>query len=142
MGHLFQFHPSRIFSTLLVAVFLLTILVSVVLPLVLSLKVLLIFILLCALTYYLLRYARLLLPSSIVAMHIEAMNVVLHQRNGNKESGRILSGSLVTPLLVVLNVFQDRQARTCSVILFADSLHKEPFRELRVILSWGGTPQQ
>lgn len=99
-----------------------------------ALAILLVFMLL----YYLRRDAWLLLSSSHVAIRLQGNSITLISRGGGELSGQILCDSVVTPALTILNVLPQGKKSARSVLIFPDSLDKERFRELRVLLKWGG----
>ena len=91
-----------------------------------------------SLVYYLRRDALLLLQSSNVAIRLDGDQAVLTTRSGSMIPGQILRGSVVTPVLTILNILPQGKKWSRSVVIFPDSLDKERFRELRVLLKWGG----
>jgi hypothetical protein len=91
---------------------------------------------LCAGIYYLCRDIWLILPSSYKALRVESDNIFLLKRSGSEVSGRLARDSLVTSALTILNVFPAEKQRNHSVLIFPDSMTKESFRELRVLLKW------
>jgi len=133
-----KLYPSRIFLALLLGAYSLAILVVFILPVAAWIHYTLACLLLSWLTGYVLRDVLLILPSSWVAMRLEEEKVVLFCRNGKELTGRILPGSLVTPLLTILNVSLPAKRFARNVILFPDSLDQQRFREMRVQLKWGG----
>jgi toxin CptA len=134
----FMLHPSRVCSILLLSVYLLAILSILMLPILALAKAALALILVCSLVYCLYRDAWLLLSSSCVALHLDGNNIILATRSGGKLTGQVLRDSVVTPVLTVLNVSVQGMKSTRSVVVFPDSMDKERFRELRVLLKWGG----
>lgn len=100
-------------------------------------KLVLLMLLISASFYYLRKYALLLLPSSVIAVRIKDGDIFLITRDGQECSGVILNNSVVTPVMSILNVLLRGQARASSVVIFADCMEAERFRELRVILKWG-----
>lgn len=133
-----KLHPSRIFLALLLGAYLVAILVIFILPVAAWARYTLACLLLSWLTASLLRDVLLILPSSWVAMRLDDAQIVLFCRNGKELTGRVLPGSLVTPLLTVLNVSLQGTRFDKSLILFPDSLDQQRFREMRVQLKWGG----
>ena len=132
-----QLHPSPICSILLLTVYSLAILIVFLLPMAVLVRIGLVILLVCALAYYLIRHAWLLLPTSYVAIRIEENSAVLITRGGKELSGQVLHDSVVTPVLVVLNVLPHAERRARSVVVFPDSLDRELNRKLRVLLKWG-----
>lgn len=93
--------------------------------------------LLCSLLYYLLRDAWLGLPTSCIGLIQEGEGAVLLRRDGTRLSCAILQDSLVMPYLTVLNVLPPESRFARSVVILADSMEAESFRQLRVWLRWG-----
>jgi toxin CptA len=99
--------------------------------------------LLVSLLHYLLRDAWLRLPGSCVGLLIEEEeSVALIMRDGRQVPCRILSGSLVTPVLTVLNLVLPDARMTRSVVILPDGLEAESFRQLRVWLKWACLPSR
>jgi len=96
----------------------------------------LVVLLVCSLVYYLRRYAWLSLSSSHVAIRIDGNNIALITRGGSESAGQVLRDSVVTPVLTILNVLLPGKKSASFVVIFPDSLDKERFRELRVLLKW------
>ena len=136
----FKLYPSRIFSALLYSVYLTSLLIVFILPAGLPAKAALAAVLIFSLRYSLRRDAWLLLPSSHVAICLDGARIVVKSRLGSDISGRVLRDSVVTPLLTVLNVVPQGRRGMHSIIIFPDSMDKERFRELRVLLKWNGEP--
>lgn len=129
--------PSRIFSALLILIHLLTVVTVLLLPMIVLVKVVLVVTLLLALLYSLRRYAWLSLPRSYIGMRLGDEGISLLRRDGREVTGTILNDSLITPLLVVINMLPDSNASVSSVVVFSDGVDKEQFRQLRVLLRWG-----
>ena len=134
----FKLNPSRIFSAALFSVYSLAFLIIFILPIAALARAGLAVLLICALIYYLRRDAWLLLAPSCVAIRMEGKNITLLTRGGGEFTGRISSDSVVTSVLTILNVLPQEKNSVRSVVIFPDSLDKERFRELRVLLKWGG----
>ena len=139
MPNYFGLRASRLFSLLLLTVFSLAILVMFLMPIEIWVKAVFVCLLLYALVYYLRRYAWLSLPHSYVAIRLEADAVTLITRAGLEVSGTISRDSLVTPLLSIVNVLPKGRMFVASMVVFPDSLARERFRELRVLLKWRGS---
>lgn len=92
------------------------------------------------LAYLLWREALLRSPASCVGLVFEPDRLALVQRNGVVVAARLLGDSLVTPWLLVLNLKPEGARWARRVVVLPDSLDKEPFRELRIWLKWGGQP--
>lgn len=138
MQRQFKLKPSPDLALLLIAAHGITL--AALLPLALPLwaKTALAFLVLLSLGYQLWRKAWLHAPSSCIALALEEKGgVVLTTRNGNRLDGKIMRDSLVTPYLAVLNILPQDARLTHSVVILADSLDEESFRQLRVWLKWG-----
>jgi hypothetical protein len=96
----------------------------------------LIFILCGALSYYLVRYAWLLMPSSCVAIRLEQAAISLFSRDGSELVGVVSGTTLVTSTLIVLNVTVHGNVRSNNIVIFPDSVEREQLRALRVRLRW------
>lgn len=128
--------PSRIFLALMCGVYALALLMVFLLPLAAWASYSLAILLCVSGIYYLRRDVMLTLPASCIALRLLEDKIILYLRDGNEVSGQVLAGSVVTPLLSVLNVRSPGESRSRSVLIFADSLARERFRELRVYLKW------
>ena len=135
-AHDFKLYPSRIFSALLYSVYTASLLIVFILPAALLAKAALAAVLVFFLRYFLRRDAWLLLPSSYVAIRLDGERIVLKSRMGSEISGQVARDSVITPLLTVLNVVPQGKRGMRSIIIFPDSMDKERFRELRVLLKW------
>jgi len=138
VSSLFELQASRICSALLILVYSLAVLIVFTLPVMALAKVALAMLLVGALVYYLRRIAWLLSASSPVAMRIQGANITLLTRAGEELSGELMADTLVTPILIVINVIPQGSKKISSVLVFPDSMDKERSRELRVLLKWGG----
>jgi hypothetical protein len=96
--------------------------------------------LLCALIYYLCRDVALILPYSYIKIRLDGENIMLITRNGNEIPCQLARDSLVTPVLTIVNFLPANKQRVRSVMIFPDSMGKEAFRELRVLLKWSSEP--
>jgi len=87
------------------------------------------------------RDARLRQPDSCTVLRCDTgRRASLEQRDGKQLSGQICGDTLVTPWLVLLNVRIDGDGRR-SVVILPDSLPREDFRRLRVLLRNSGGVQ-
>ncbi len=136
-GRYFKLHPSNICLIFLLSAYALVLLIVFTLPIVSYAKIALAVLLVFSLVYYLRRDALLLLPASQVAIRLDGDHVVLSSLSGKQLSGQILRNSVVTPALTILNILPQGKHRSRSVVIFPDSMDKERFRELRVLLKWG-----
>lgn len=137
MSQSFELYPSRIFLFLLLTVHLLVIFTVFMLPILLLAQVGLAAVLLCSLLYYLKRDGWFLHPVSYIAMQLEGNQITVTCRDGMASSGQISADSVVTPLLTILNISSNSTKAMQSVVIFSDSMERERFRELRVLLKWG-----
>lgn len=138
MSSLFKLRPSRICSALLISVYSLAILIVFTLPVMALAKAVLVILLVGTLVYYLRRNAWLLSASSPVAIRIQGANITLFTCGGGELAGELMTDTLVTPILTVVNVLPQGSNKICSVLIFPDSQDTERNRELRVLLKWGG----
>ncbi len=92
--------------------------------------------LLASMIFFILRYALLVLGGAWVAISLEKETVQLVSRNGHQLNGVLLNSSVVTPLCVILNVATQEHRLKHSVVVMADSMDAESFRQLRVALKW------
>lgn len=95
--------------------------------------------------YRLLLDANLRLQHSCMAFRLEEEDrneIVLVLRNGKHVSARLLPDSLVTPCLVILNVALSEQRGRRSLVIFPDAMEADSYRQLRVVLRWGGQADQ
>ena len=90
-----------------------------------------------SLHYYLRRIARLVAPASCLSLQLEGSRIILGERSGRQIAGRLLPGSLVTPMLLVINIRLLETGKIRSVVVMPDSLDAESFRQLRVFLNLG-----
>ncbi len=95
------------------------------------------FLLFLNLHHCLLRDAWLRLPHSCAGLVLEEDGAVFIQRDGAQLPCCILSGSLVTPWLTILNVLPQNARLARNLVILPDSLDAESFRQLRVQLRWG-----
>jgi toxin CptA len=135
----YKLSPSRIFLALLLSAYVLAILIVFMLPIDTWARLMLAILLLCALFYYVRHDALRLMLSSIVGLRLEGDQISLIMRGGGELTGVIQPDSLVTPALTILNVLPHGEMRVRSLLIFPDSLDKEHFREMRVLLRWAYT---
>lgn len=134
----FSLHPSLICSILLFSAYCIALVIVFMLPMVTWAKSVLILLLIISLVYYWCRDAWLILPASYLAIRLDGEDIVLKSRGGSEIPARVSRDSLVTPLLTILNISPaDKQSRH-AVVIFPDSMDKESFRELRVLMKWHG----
>lgn len=69
---------------------------------------------------------------------MEGGDIFLISLDGREEHVQISNDSLVTPVIAVLNVMPYGKRKKHSVVIFPDGIDPERFRELRVLLKWGG----
>ncbi|MDP2806418.1 MAG: hypothetical protein Q8O24_10820 [Gallionellaceae bacterium] len=86
--------------------------------------------------YFILRYALLMLESAWVTLSFDSGVVELVNKKGQAFSGVMLNSSVVMPFCVVLNVATQERRPKHSVVVMADSMDAEYFRQLSVILKW------
>ena len=84
------------------------------------------------------RYALLRADDSCVAFRLEEdLGIVLVLRNGSHLMCRLSSDSLVTSLVIILNIEANEQRRGRNVLIFPDAMGVDSFRRLRVALKCG-----
>lgn len=138
MQRQFNLHPSIYFTIALVASHGAALAVLVPLALPLWAKILLASLVLTSMLYHIWHDAWLLALSSNKTLLLDGDMILLVARNGDQVTARVLADSLVTPFLTVLNVLPQGRHLARSVIILPDSLDVEAFRQLRVLLRWGG----
>lgn len=90
-----------------------------------------------SLLFYLQRYALLRSPRSVVALELsDEMSCALETQHGEHITCTLLGSSFVAPYLTVLNLKPSAGFFTRSVVILADSIDAEQFRQLRVLLRW------
>lgn len=94
-------------------------------------------ILAASLFFYLRRYALLRSPRSVVALELsDEMSCALETQHGERIICTLLGSSFVAPYLTVLNLKPSDGFFTRSVVILADGIDAEQFRQLRVLLRW------
>ena len=136
MQRQFKFLPSNYLAICLTAAHAIALIPLYFLACTVWVKVALTVLLLIGLWFLLQRYAWLSAPVSSVMLVLESDNIVLTMRNGEQLRARVLSNSLVTPLLTVLNVLPHDTYFSRSIIIMPDSMDADAFRQLRVCLKW------
>lgn len=82
-------------------------------------------------------HALLTAPKSVVVFEInDTMECTLETKMGKHVTCEILGNTFVAPYLVVLNLKPLNGCSACSVIILADAIDVELFRQLRVLLRW------
>jgi len=95
------------------------------------------------LVYRCLLDANLRMGNSSIAFRLENNEeIVLVLRNGRQLSGQLSDGSVVTPYLVILNVFLGEQSPKRSLLIMPDAMDAASFRQLRIALRWGEKANQ
>ena len=84
-----------------------------------------------------LRDARLTLEDSIVAISLGDDRIILFNRDGDEQVGKLLRSSLIMPQIVILNITLPNHFWKKNVVLMPDSMDAESFRQLRVVMKWG-----
>lgn len=137
MQRQFNLQPSICFTIVLVVSHgaMLAVLVPLALPL--WAKILLASLVLTSMLYHVWHDAWLLALSSNKTLLLDGGIILLVARNGDQVIARVLTDSLVTPFITVLNVLPQGSYLARSVIILPDSLDAESFRQLRVWLRWG-----
>lgn len=94
-------------------------------------------VMLWSLLYFVLRDARLTLEDSIVAISLGDDRIILFNRDGDEQVGKLLRSSLIMPQIVILNITLPNHFWKKNVVLMPDSMDAESFRQLRVVMKWG-----
>ena len=123
-------------SISLLFIFTLAIVMVLILPIYELAKLVLAGILVLFAFHYLNRDVWRISPSSFVEMRLDGDEVVLIRQSGEEIKGRVEGNSFVTPLLTILNIRPQESRWLSSVVIFPDSMTKEDFRQLRVLLKW------
>lgn len=90
-----------------------------------------------SLIFYLRHYALLRAPAAVVAVELsDEMACTLETRRGERIGCALLGSSFVAPYLTVLNLQPEGKFFTRSVVILADAIDAEEFRQLRVLLRW------
>lgn len=101
-------------------------------------QILLCLLVVIASSFVFLRDARLNLAFSCIAFRLGGERVItMMMRDGRHLTGKLTSGGVVLPFLVVLNIRLDEGGRR-SLLLLRDSMSNDNFRRLRIMLRWGG----
>lgn len=137
MQRQFNLQPSTYFTIALVVSHGAALAVLVPLALPLWARILLALLVLVSLLYHVWHDAWLLALSSNKTLMLDGDMILLVARNGDQVTARVLTDSLVTPFITVLNVLPQGAYLARSVIILPDSLDSESFRQLRVWLRWG-----
>ena len=139
----FKLRPSRIYFLLLSILSLTALAALWLLPLPASRLLALTLIVVCWSGYALFLESNLRMGRACVAFRLEEQEeVVLVLRNGRHLSGRILSDSLVTPYIAILNISLNDQRRVRSLLVLPDAMGADSYRRLRIALRWGGRTDQ
>lgn len=99
-------------------------------------KILLALLVLVSFLYHLWHHALLFSRFSTKKLILEGDMVLLVASNGDQLLARVLTDSLVTPFITVLNVLPQGKHFARSIIIMPDTLDEESFRQLRVWLKW------
>ena len=137
MQRQFNLQPSIYFTTVLVTSHGIALAVLTPLALPIWTRILLALLVLTSLLYHVWHDAWLLALSSNHTLLLDGDLVQLITRNGDQVTAKVLTDSLVTPFITVLNVLPQGEYLARSVIILPDSLDTESFRQLRVWLRWG-----
>lgn len=137
MQRQFNLQPSIYFTIVLVASHAVALAVLAPLALPLWAKLLLASLVLTSMFYHIWHDAWLLALSSNKTLLLDGDMILLIARNGDQVTARVLTDSLVTPFLTILNVLPQGTYLARSIIILPDSLDAESFRELRIWLRWG-----
>lgn len=133
----YKLHPSRYLSLFISIVCLLSLGVAYILPLGTLVYSVLNFFILAVGVFALFSKARLNLTSSCVAFRLEGgVGISLILRDGRHQVGKLVTGGIILPFMVLIDVRLEHGGRR-SLVLLSDSMDAESFRRLRVLLRWG-----
>lgn len=134
----FDLRPSAILGVLMSAVAILVLISLFILPIPLAVRVFAAVWVLYATFSVLWRDAWFRRPDSCTALRCDTgRRASLERRDGKQLSGQICGDTLATPWLVLFNVRIDGGGRR-NVVVLPDSLPREDFRRLRVLLRNSG----
>lgn len=107
------------------------------LPMGVALKAMFSTLMLGSLVFYLWRDYLFALPQAIIAFRLGAdCKCAFQIRRGDWVEASLLGTSFVSPYLTVLNLKPEYGRFARHIVLLPDSLEKEEFRQLRVLLRW------
>jgi hypothetical protein len=132
MQQLFEIFPSRHLKHLLLSAHLLAVISIVFLPLPLSAQIVFVGMILLSL---IIQFQRVAQPK-FSAIKIVAQQWVLVNCEGLSINVTQLGNTLVTPSMIIFQGITAEGTRQ-SLLLMSDSLEKQAFRRLRVLLRWG-----
>lgn len=89
-----------------------------------------------SLAYYVLHYAWLRMPGSVVALEVKHDGMGFRTRDGEWEACRPLPSSYVSSYFTILNLRAGDSRFARHVVILPDSLDAEDYRLLRVLLRW------
>ncbi len=69
---------------------------------------------------------------------MEGADVFLISLDGREMQVQISTETLVTPFITIIMVISCLTGKKLSVMIFPDSIETERFREMRVLVKWGG----
>lgn len=141
MSAIFQRHftlrPSKYFSFFIFVVCCISLSILAKLPMSPGLQILLGLLAVIASSFVLLRDARLSLAFSCIAFRLDGERVItMMMRDGRHLNGKLTSGGVVLPSLVLLNIRLEGGRRR-SLVLLRSSMSNDNFRRLRIMLRWG-----
>lgn len=137
MQRQFNLQPSVYLTIVLVASHSTALAVLAPLALPIWTRTLLALLVMASLLYHLWHDAWLLARSSNKTLLLDGDVIQLVARNGDQITAQVLTDSLVTPFITILNVLPQGAYFARSVIILPDSQDTESFRQLRVWLRWG-----
>lgn len=118
-------------------------LVLLFLPLPVALKALSVALIVALAVYYIRQHGTLTLTRSIVRLALNPESgLQVTERGGRSHQVTVLPNSFVAPYLTVLNLQATESKRYFSLLLLADNVDPEGFRQLRVWLRWGRERQE
>lgn len=146
---LVDFKPSYQLTLLLIGMGLSMSAILIAMPIVWHIKLCVLLWMVASVIYATAKYALLMLPSSVVALHVAQQKVgrqnKIHiKRRGDHDSHEVAvcGETVVTPYLTVIRLQQKnapllRRVFKINIVLMADTTDATSFRKLRTWLRWG-----
>jgi hypothetical protein len=132
-----KLQPSRTLVFLLAMAHLLSLLVVWLLPLTQAVQIISSLLIMASFLFHLRRDGLLAASHSILQLRLDPeCNCTYQTRAGAWREARLLSSSMATPWLSVLNLSPENSRLTRHIVIFPDSADAESRRKMRVLLRW------
>lgn len=139
-----DFKPSYQLTLLLTCMGLAMSTILIAMPIVWHIKLCVLLWMVASVMYVTAKYALLILPSSVVALHVTQQNKLHFWYKGDQESHEVAvcGETVVTPYLTVIRLQEKnapllRRVFKNSIVVMADTTDATSFRKLRTWLRWG-----